>query len=36
MTIKEFVAFHRQDTGKMVLFFNALECKIKSNCPRYV
>lgn len=36
MTIKEFVAFHKQDTGKTLLFFNALEYKIKTNSPRYV
>lgn len=36
MTIKEFVAFLKQNTDKTLLFFNALECKIKSNSPRYV
>lgn len=33
MIIKEFVAFCKQDTCKMLLFFKALECKIKSNNP---
>lgn len=36
MAIKEFVVFRKQDTGNTLLFFNALECKIKSNSPRYV